>query len=45
MSRHKLVKNMNVDEELDMYDGYDEDSNGEEGRAFLVYCHAGSDLP
>ena len=36
MSRHKLVKNMDLDDELDDFDGggaydYEEDATGEEG--------------
>ena len=29
MSRHKLVKNLDLDDELDDYDGYDEDAGAE----------------
>lgn len=34
MSRHKLVKNLDLDDELDDYDGYDEDegTEGKQGR-------------
>lgn len=35
MSRHKLVKNMDLNDELDVFDGgyydHDEDAGGEEG--------------
>ena len=42
MSRHKIVKAINLVDELDDFDGgqdygYDEDEVGDEGTQFLVY--------
>ena len=41
MSRHKLVKNLDLDDELDDYDGgedYDEDAGGEGLFFFSIYA-------